>query len=354
MDFSGKVVVVTGGSAGVGKAIALAFAEKGANVAILSRDSMRLRKVEKEIEKKETRAMALVCDVSCEDEITDCIEKVEKTLGKIDIWVNNAMVTVFSLVKDMSAEEYRRVTEVTYLGSVFGTMGILPRMLSRNSGIIIQVGSALSYRSIPLQSAYCGAKHGIRAFVDSLRVELAHAKSGVKVTMVHLPGLNTPQFSWSRTHTKNKPRPVPPVYHPELAAGAVLFAAEHPERREVFLGSSTLAVIIMNSLFPKIVDEYIKLTGFSSQFRKERVSERRKDNLFNAVDGTFGVEGEFRDEARRKSTQFRLEKVPVLYYFFDIFSGLWAIAKMMPGFVKAYITKNSEKGNIGWNKLRLW
>jgi len=248
-----KVVVVTGASAGAGRATARLFAKKGANVALIARGIDGLSAAKREIEAYGRRALVLPTDVSDAEALENAAASTEQELGPIDIWLNLAMVSVFSPFTKMTPEEFKRVTDVTYLGYVYGTMSALRRMRSRNRGVIVQVGSALAYRSIPLQSAYCGAKHAIAGFTDSIRCELAHEKSSVKITAVHLPALNTPQFSWVKSRLPRKPQPVPPIFQPEVAARAIVYAATHP-RRELLVGAPTVTAIQAQKFFPGWLD----------------------------------------------------------------------------------------------------
>src|SRR5690349_13700018 len=234
-----EIVVITGASAGVGRATACEFARHGAWIGLIARGKDRLEAARREVEKLGGRAIAISCDVADAEAVEEAAEQVERELGPIDVWINNAMASVFSPVKEMEAEEYRRVTEVTYLGTVHGTLAALKRMLPRNRGTILQVGSALAYRSIPLQSAYCAAKHAIVGFTDSLRCELIHDESKVSLTVAHLPAMNTPQFNWTKSRMPRKAQPVPPIYQPEVAADAILWAATH-NRRELFVGMPTV------------------------------------------------------------------------------------------------------------------
>lgn len=292
-----EVIVITGASAGVGRATARHFARQGAKLGLIARGVDGLEGARREVEELGGQALVLPADVADANAIEQAAEKVEQEFGPIDIWINNAMTSVFSPVKEMKAEEYRRVTEVTYLGVVHGTLAALRRMLPRDRGVIVEVGSALAYRGIPLQSAYCASKHAIQGFVDSLRCELLHDKSGVRVTMVQMPALNTPQFEWVRSRLPNKPQPVPPIFQPEVAAEAIDFAAHH-NRREVFVGYPTWKAIIGNKLFPGLGDLYLSKTGWSSQQTDEPVSPRRPDNLFTPLEGDHGAHGPFDHRAQ--------------------------------------------------------
>ncbi len=276
MDLAGKVVVVTGASAGVGRCAARAFAERGAHTALISRAGEGLDAATGECARSgSARSLAVPTDVADMDQVDDAAERIESELGPIDVWVNDAMATVFGRVWDVEADEFRRATEVTYLGAVHGTLAALRRMRPRERGKIVQVGSALAYRAIPLQSSYCGAKFALRAFTDSLRCELMAERSPIGVTMVHLPGLNTPQFTWVRVKGLGRtPRPVPPVYQPEVAADGILFAATH-DRREVWVGGSTVMTILGNKLAPWAADLYLARTNIDAQQTDEPVSPDR-------------------------------------------------------------------------------
>jgi NADP-dependent 3-hydroxy acid dehydrogenase YdfG len=296
-------VVITGASAGVGRATARAFAREGASLALLARDSEGLDAAVKEVEAVGGVAIAIPLDVADADAVDRAADAVEAEFGPIDVWVNNAMVSVFSPVHELTADEIRRVTEVTYLGSVYGTLSALQRMRSRNSGTIVQVSSALAHRSIPLQAAYCGAKHAIEGFVDSLRCELLHDHSGVRVTRVLLPAVNTPQFGWVRTRLPGYPQPVPPIYQPEVAAEAIVWATTHAPRN-LKVGISTVAAIYANRLMPGLLDRYLALTAYGSQQLDEPIDTNRLDNLFSPVGGDAGAHGRFDARAHWHSWQF--------------------------------------------------
>jgi NAD(P)-dependent dehydrogenase (short-subunit alcohol dehydrogenase family) len=305
---NGKVVVITGASAGVGRATARRFAQEGAAVALLARGQAGLEGARKEVEALGGRALVVPCDVAEPDAVESAAARVEDELGPIDVWVNDAMVTVFSRFEDMTADEFRRVTDVTYLGFVHGTMAALKRMRPRDRGTIVQVGSALAYRGIPLQSAYCGAKHAIVGFTESLRTELMHDKSKVWLTMVQMPALNTPQFSWCKTRMPHKSQPVAPIYQPEVAADAIHFAATH-RRREIYVGGSTAVVIAGSKMMPSLGDWYLAKTGFDSQMYDGPPAPGRRYNLWSPVDDErdYGAHGEFEFRAHRRS--FELEAV---------------------------------------------
>jgi NAD(P)-dependent dehydrogenase (short-subunit alcohol dehydrogenase family) len=298
-----EVVVITGASAGVGRATAKVFGESGARIGLLARGRDALDGALADVEAAGGKALSLPTDVADFEQVEAAAREVERTLGPIDIWVNNAMTTVFSPFKEITPEEFKRATEVTYLGTVYGTMAALKRMMPRNQGCIVQVGSALAYRSIPLQAPYCGAKHAIRGFTDSVRSELLHEKSRVHVTMVQLPAINTPQFSWCKTRLPRHPQPVPPVFQPEVAARAIFWAA-HQQRREVYLGGSTLKAILANKVAPGLLDRYLARTGYEAQQTDRRVNPDRPANLFEPVAGDHGAHGIFDDRARDTSLQF--------------------------------------------------
>jgi NAD(P)-dependent dehydrogenase (short-subunit alcohol dehydrogenase family) len=297
-----EVVVVTGASAGVGRAIVREFARRGAHVALIARGRDGLEAARREVEQMGGRALVLPLDVSDADAVERAAEHVERELGPIDVWVNNAMVSVFSPVKKMKAEEYRRVTEVTYLGYVYGTLAALRRMLPRDRGMIVQVGSALAYRGIPLQSAYCAAKHAVQGFMDSLHAELLHDGSNVRLTMVQLPAMNTPQFSWVKSRMPREPQPVPPIYQPEVGARAVYWAA-HNERRELYVGWPTVKAVVGDKVAPGFADWYLSKAGYDAQQTDEPVSSNRRDNLWESVPGDHGARGRFDERASESSPQ---------------------------------------------------
>lgn len=299
----GGVVVITGASSGVGRACAREFGRRGAHVALIARGRDGLEAAAREIEALGGRALVLPLDVADADAVETAAAATEDQFGAIDIWVNNAMLSVFSPVAELSAGEVRRVTEVTYLGCVHGTLSALRRMRPRDAGVIVQVGSALAYRAIPLQAAYCAAKHAIEGLTESLRCELLHDGSNVRVTMVQLPALNTPHFSVARTRLPRHPKPVPPIFQPELAARAVVFAAEHP-RRELWVAGSTVRALVGNRVVPGILDRYLARNGYDAQQTKERVEGSRRDNLADALPGDRGAHGVFDSEARTRSVHF--------------------------------------------------
>ncbi len=298
-----EVIVVTGASAGVGRATVRAFARAGARIGLIARGRDGLEAAKREIETMGGEALVCPADVANPDEVETAARGVEERLGPIDIWINNAMTSVFSPVKEMTPEDFKRVTEVTYLGYVYGTLAALKRMLPRDRGVIVQVGSALAYRGIPLQAAYCGAKHAIQGFMDSLQCELLHDRSGVRVTMVQMPALNTPQFSWVKSRLPRKPQPVPPIFEPEVAAEAIFWAAHH-ERPELYVGWPTLKAIVGNKIAPRFADSYLARTGYDSQQTDVSEDKNRRDNLWAPVPGDHGAQGEFADRAHAYSYQF--------------------------------------------------
>ena len=301
------VVVVTGASAGLGRAIANEFARRGAKIGLIARDESALQQARREVESYGGQAIVLPLDVSEEDAVEDAATQVETDLGPIDIWVNNAMLSVFSPIKETESQEFRRVTEVNYLGCVNGTLSALRRMLPRDSGRIVQIGSALAFRSIPLQAAYCATKHAIVGFTDSLRCELYHDHSRVKVTVVHMPAMNTPQFTWVKSRLPNLPQPVPPIFEPEVGACVVAHAALcRSPRREYWVGGSTVQAIVAQKFIPGLLDRYLGKTGYKSQQRQQKDSPDRPNNLWQPVSTTLGAHGPFDQEAHRSSVQVKL------------------------------------------------
>ncbi len=301
----GKVVVVTGATAGVGRAVVTEFARQGAHIGLIARGKDRLEATKREVEELGGKALMLPTDVADAQQVEAAAERVEQELGPIDIWVNDAMTTIFAPFLQITPDEFKRATEVTYLGQVYGTMSALKRMHARNRGTIVQVGSALAYRSIPLQSPYCGAKHAIIGFTDSIRSELIHDNSAVHITAVMLPAMNTPQFSWCRTRLPRHPQPVPPIFQPEVAARAIVWAASH-KRREVYVGFPTVKAIYGNELAPAYADRYLAENGFDGQQTSQPVSPDRPDNLFEPVEGEYAAHGIFGDRASNFSVQSSL------------------------------------------------
>lgn len=307
------VVVITGASAGVGRACVRAFAGVGYDISMLARGVDGLEAAKKEVEERGRRAMYHLVDVADADAVEEAAENTEKQLGKIKVWVNNAMNSVFSPVKKMKAIEYKRVTDVTYLGQVNGTLSALKRMLPRDEGSIVFVGSALAYRGIPLQSAYCGAKHAIQGFYDSLRTELLHDKSAVKISIVELPALNTTQFGFVKSRLPKKPQPMGTIYQPEVAADAILYAAEHA-RREIFVGWSTVKAIVGNKIAPWYADGVLARTAFEGQQTDEPEDENRQHNLWEPIPGDHGAHGPFGSRSKKSSTELMLSKNHVIVY----------------------------------------
>ncbi|HZU36715.1 MAG TPA: SDR family oxidoreductase [Gemmataceae bacterium] len=299
-----EVVVITGASAGVGRATVQRFAKAGAHIGLLARGHAGLDGAKRDVEQLGGKALVLPTDVADPDQVEKAAAAVENEFGPIDVWVNDAMASVFSPFKEMTAAEFKRCTEVTYLGFVYGTMSALKRMLPRDHGTIVQVGSALAYRGIPLQSAYCGAKHAIQGFTESVRCELLHDKSNVWITMVQMPALNTPQFDWVKSRLPHKPQPVPPIYQPEVAAEAIYFAAHH-RRRQIYVGFSTVVAIQGNKLLPGVGDHYLARTGYQSQQYDGAPSPDRKDNIWQPVDEDrdFGAHGDFDSRASNWSLE---------------------------------------------------
>jgi NAD(P)-dependent dehydrogenase (short-subunit alcohol dehydrogenase family) len=297
-----RIVVVTGGTAGIGRAAVREFAKNGYDVAILARGEDGLEATRKEVEAAGRRALAIATDVADWKAVEAAADRIERELGPIDVWVNNAFAGIFSRFMDVTADEYERVTQVTYMGQVNGTRAALKRMLPRDKGKIVLVGSALAYRGIPLQSAYCGAKHAIQGFIDSLRCELLSDKSNVTVTMVQMPGVNTPQFDWIRAKLPGQPRPVGKVYQPEVA-GRAIYAAAHDTRKEMLVGLPTVEAVWGNKVASSLLDDYLAATGIKAQQRPERVQPDRKDNLFEPVAGDHGAHGSFDSEAVDSSAE---------------------------------------------------
>lgn len=305
MAFTGKVVVVTGASGGVGRAVVQALGAQRAHVGLIARGEAGLLAAAKDVEEAGGKALVVAADTSDPAQVEAAASSVEAEFGPIDVWVNDAFTSVFAQFTDIEADEFKRVTEVAYLGFVNGTRSALARMLPRNSGSIVQVGSALAYRGIPLQSAYCGAKHAIQGFTESVRCELLHQHSAVRITMVQLPAVNTPQFNWVLSRLPRRPQPVPPIYQPEVAARAVLWAAEH-NRREWWVGASTAATLLANAVAPGVLDRYLAKTGFDSQQTAQPEEPGRPDNLWEPVDvdRDYGAHGRFDARAHPRAPQW--------------------------------------------------
>ncbi|GII62194.1 hypothetical protein Skr01_22790 [Sphaerisporangium krabiense] len=305
----GKVVVVTGASGGVGRAVVRILGEKGAKVALIARGETGLAAGAAEVGAAGGTAKVFPADVADHRQVEAAADAVEKELGPIDVWINVAFSSVFAPFGEVEPEEYERTTAVTYLGYVWGTRAALRRMRPRNRGVIVQTGSALAYRGIPLQSAYCGAKHAIKGFTESVRTELMHDHSDVKITMVQLPAVNTPQFDWVLSRLRRHPQPVPPIFQPEVAAGAIVYAAEHPSRREYWVGGSTAATIIGERLAPGLIDRYLGRTGVKSQQTDEK-QPTGVANLWEPADEDrdYGAHGSFDRRSKDRSVQVWLSQ----------------------------------------------
>lgn len=303
--FKGKTVVITGASAGLARTTAEKFASEGANLGLISRNQDRLNSLKQKLESNGSQIATYTGDVANSETVKKAAEEVENKIGPIDIWINSAMVSVFSPVKEMEVEEYKRVTDVTYLGQVYGALTALKYMLPRNRGTIIFVGSALAYRGIPLQSAYCASKHAIQGFFDSLRSELLHDKSNIKITMVQLPAFNTPQFEWVKSRLSKKPQPVPPIYQPEIAAESIVWAAKKTPR-EVLVAFPSVKAIWGDKFFPGFGDKYLARQGYESQQTDEPDDPSRPSNLWETVPGDYGAHGRFDKKAKTKTLPFWL------------------------------------------------
>ena len=303
----GEVVVVTGATSGVGRATAERFGAEGAKVGLLARGEDGLEGAKADVEAAGGEAITVETDVSEAEQVKRAADRVEEAFGPIDVWVNNAMVTVFSRFLDIEPAEYERVTAVNYLGAVNGTRAALERMVERDEGSIVQVGSALSYRGIPLQSAYCGSKFAVRGFTDSVRTELLHEDLDVDLTMVQLPAVNTPQFEHARTHVDEHPQPVPPIYEPSVAADAIHWAA-HNDRRELYVGKPAVKTIWGNKVAPWLADKVLARSGYEDQFAEVPFDPDRPDNLYDPVAGDPGARGPFEERAQARSWQLELSK----------------------------------------------
>ncbi len=303
-----EVVVITGASAGLGRAIAERFARDGSAIALMARGAERLEAARASVEALGGRARVYPLDVADADAVEQAAGDVERDLGPIDVWINNAMVSVYSPIKEMSAGEFRRVTDVTYLGYVHGTLAALRRMLPRDRGVIIQVGSALAHRGIPLQAAYCAAKHAILGFHEALLSELIHDGSRVRTTMVQMPAMNTPQFDWARNRLPHRPQPVPPIFQPEVGADAVHHAVRHDDGREVLVGWPTVKAVVGEKVVPGYIDRELAATAYSGEQTTEPADASRPDNLWTAVAGDFGAHGRFDDRSRDTSVEWWLAK----------------------------------------------
>ena len=302
-----QVVVITGASAGIGRATAQAFGRRGAKVGLLARGQAGLDGAKKDVEDAGGQALAIPTDVSDYAQVEAAAAAVEKAFGPIDVWINVAFTSVFAPFLQIKPEEFKRVTEVSYLGFVYGTHVALSRMVPARHGTIVQVGSALGARSIPLQSAYCGAKHAVNGFTSTIRTELLHDKSDVHITIVQMPAVNTPQFSWVLSRLPNHPQPVPPIYQPEIAARGVVFAADHPQRKQYWVGASTVVTIFANKFAAPLLDLYLSRTGFKSQQTDKKAPADAPQNLWEPADGVdgrdFGAHGVFDDRAHSQAPQ---------------------------------------------------
>jgi NAD(P)-dependent dehydrogenase (short-subunit alcohol dehydrogenase family) len=302
-----QTVVITGASAGIARATARLYGRRGANVALVARGKAGLEAAAADVRDNGGTPLVIPTDVAEPDQVDAAAEQAEAELGPIDTWINVAFTSVFAPFTEISAAEFKRVTEVSYLGFVYGTMAALRYMKPRDYGTIVQVGSALSERSIPLQSAYCGAKHAINGFTESVRVELLHEHSGVHITVVQMPAVNTPQFSWVRSRLPRNPQPVPPIYEPELAARGVAFAADHPERKQYWVGDSTAATLLAQKFAAPLLDRYLARTGYDSQQTDQQASPGRPDNLWEPVDqpsgSDHGARGSFDSKSHTLSPQ---------------------------------------------------
>jgi NAD(P)-dependent dehydrogenase (short-subunit alcohol dehydrogenase family) len=305
-----QTIAITGASAGIGRAAARLFGQRGDRVGLIARGEAGLDAAVLDVQRAGGTALAVPADVADFAQVDAAAARIEDTLGPIDVWVNVAFTSVFAPFSEITPEEFSRVTQVSYLGFVHGTMAALARMRPRDRGVIVQVGSALSERSIPLQSAYCGAKHAINGFTSSLRCELLHQKSGVHITVVQMPAVNTPQFSWVRSKLPRHPQPVPPIYQPEVAARGIVFAADHPRRRQYYVGATTTATILANRVVPGLLDRYLARTGYASQQTGSSEGSGRRGNLWEPADQApgddYGAHGEFDDKSHPRSAQLLL------------------------------------------------
>jgi NAD(P)-dependent dehydrogenase (short-subunit alcohol dehydrogenase family) len=312
-----QTVVITGASAGIARATARLYGARGANVGLIARGQAGLDGAAQDVVEAGGQALAVSTDVADHAQVEKAATEIEAQFGPIDVWINVAFASVFAPFAEITPDEFRRVTEVSYLGFVHGTMAALSRMRPRGAGTIVQVGSALSERAIPLQSAYCGAKHAINGFTESLRCELLHEGSSVHVTVVQMPAVNTPQFSWVLSRLPRHPQPVPPIYQPEVAAHGVLYAADHPQRKQYWVGGSTAATLLAQKVAPALLDRYLAKTGFDSQQTKQEVpAGSRADNLFDPVDrptgSDHGAHGAFDDQSHQRSAQLWMSHHPAL------------------------------------------
>ncbi|WP_405632620.1 SDR family oxidoreductase [Streptomyces sp. NBC_01174] len=331
-----ETVVITGASAGIGRATARAFAARGANVALLARGRAGLEAAAHEVEEAGGRALVLPIDMSDHQQVEAAADATVEAFGHIDVWVNCAFSSIFAPFTEITPEEYARATEVTYLGFVNGTRAALARMLPEDRGTIVQVGSALGSRSVPLQSVYCGAKHAINGFTSSVRTELMHQGSRVRVTLAQMPAVNTPQFSWVLSRLSRSPQPVPPIYQPEVAARAVVYAADHPGRKQYYVGASTVATILVNKVAPGLLDRYLARSGYDSQQTDQPDHHERGHNLWEPVDGErdFGAHGAFDHRSHGRAPQLWLSHHPALASALlagAALGGTWASRRLAGG-----------------------
>ena len=327
-----KVVVVTGASAGVGRATVEEFARQGYDVALLARDRERLERAAAELRATHgVRTLAIPTDVADADAVEAAATRTEAELGPIDVWVNVAMATVFAPVSKLTAQEVERGTRVTYLGQVHGMMAALSRMRQRNRGTIVNVGSALAYRSVPLQAVYCGAKAAIRGFTDSLRSEIIHDKLAVQLTTVDLPAVNTPQFDWALNKMGVKAKPVAPIFEPEVPARAIFFAATH-RRREVWVGFPTVKAILANRIAPGWIDEYLASAGYTGQLTDETLPANAPGNLFEPVPGDYGAHGRFDSRSRLGSWEMFTDRHRMAFWAaagIGLVTGAYSLARRL-------------------------
>jgi short-subunit dehydrogenase len=333
-----EVVAITGASAGVGRATARAFAKRGASIGLIARGKEGLEAARLEVEELGGQAIVLPTDVAHQEQVEEAASRLESAFGPIDTWINCAMVTVMAPIKETTGEEFKRVTEVNYLGYVYGTKAALDRMIPRDRGTIVQVSSALAFRAIPLQAAYCATKHAVKGFTESLRTELLHDDSNVHLTMVHMPALNTPQFDWSRCKLPNKPQPVPPIYQPEVAADAIVWSADH-RRREITVGRSAVQAIYGNRVAPGLADRYLAKNGYESQQTDQPIAADRADVLWEPADRDFGAHGSFDDRALSSSWQLKANE----------HRGLVALgAAAIAGVAVAVMNQNHGQEEASW------
>ena len=330
------VVVITGAGAGLGRATALEFARRGARVGLIERDAERLHSALEDVRACGSDGAIFCCDVADADAVDEAAEWFERELGEISVWVNNAMATVFSPVSEVSPADFKRATEVTYLGAVHGTMAALRRMRPRNRGVIVQVGSALAYRAIPLQAPYCGAKFAIRGFTDALRCELMHERSRVRLVMVQMPAFNTPQFDWARNNLPWRPMPVPPIFEPETGARAIAWAATH-HRREVYVGVPTVAAIWGTKIAPSLLDRYLARTSYVAQQSSQPADPARPDNLWSPVAGDYAAHGRFDSSAKPRRWQafLTLHLRPLAVTALAAAAVAWFALRHTPGSISA-------------------